>query len=120
MVTVRLDASTLHLTVEGMDKVWAIKSQLDIPLAHIAGVTRDPDGIHDWWKGLKLGGTAIGHFMAGTFLYHGDRVFWDVHDPDNAIGIDLHDERFKTLVIEVEAPNEVVEMIRAALPFSSG
>jgi len=31
-------------------------------------------------------------------------VFWDVHDPDKAVGIELRDERYARLVIEVADP----------------
>ena len=115
MVIVSTDGVALHLSIEGMDKLWAIKSSLVIPLDHISGVTQDPAGVHDWWKGLKLGGTQMPGLVAGTFLYHGTRVFWDVHDPSMAIGISLHDERFTELIIEVENPGDVVELIQAAL-----
>jgi len=115
VVSVSVDGSTLHLSVEGLDKVWAIKSHLEIPLEHIAGVTVDPPGVHDWWKGLKLVGTQGLGLIAGTFLYHGQRVFWDVHDPDLAIGIALHDERYSELIIEVENPGDAVELIQRAL-----
>jgi len=98
-----------------MDKIWAIKSSLAIPLEHIAGVSLDPPGVHDWWKGLRMGGTQLPGLIAGTFLYHNERVFWDVHDPSRAIGISLHDERYNELIIEVESPGDVVEMIRMAL-----
>jgi len=115
MVTVSTDGTALLLEIEGFDKIWAIKSRLTIPLEHIAGVTVDPPGVHDWWKGLRLGGTQTPGLVAGTFLYHGNRVFWDVHDPNMAIGISLHDERYNELIVEVENPGDVVEMIQSAL-----
>jgi hypothetical protein len=41
---------------------------------------------------------------AGTFFQDGDRVFWDVHDPEKTVVIRLEDERYARLVIEVEDP----------------
>jgi len=118
MVNVSLDGATLRLTIEGMDQIWALKSTLSFRIEHISEVTRDPAGIHDWWKGLRMGGTQMPGLIAGTFLYHGDRVFWDVHNPGNAIGITLFDERYKELIFEVEDPEGVVDMIRQALQSS--
>jgi hypothetical protein len=42
-------------------------------------------------------------------------VFWDVHDPDKAIGIDLRDERYARLVIEVSDPKDEISRIMAAV-----
>ena len=98
-----------------MDRFWAIKSSLDIPLAHVTGVTPEPAEVHDWWKGLRLGGAQLPGLIAGTFYYHGRSIFWDVHNPDMAIGILLRDEHYSELVIEVEHPGDVIEMIHKAL-----
>ena len=34
----------LVIRVEGLDKLWALKSCLEIPLEHVAGVLADPQG----------------------------------------------------------------------------
>ena len=54
-------------------------------------------------------------FTAGTFYQHGQRVFWDVHDPAKSIIIELHDERYSELIVEVNDPLFVVEQIKAKL-----
>ena len=33
----------------GADKLWALKSSLEIPLAHIASVRADPETAHGWY-----------------------------------------------------------------------
>src|SRR5262245_15577335 len=105
MVTLTVDDQTLVITVQGMDKIWALRSQLSIPLAHIAGAHADPEIAHAWWKGFKLAGTSLpGVIAAGTFYQHGDSVFWDVHNPDKTIVIELHDEHYARLVVEVADP----------------
>jgi hypothetical protein len=46
-------------------------------------------------------------FFAGDDTYQdGKRVFWDVHHPEKTIVIDLHDERYNELVVEVGAPSQ--------------
>ena len=42
MVIHEIKDGTLHLTVEGLDKIWAFKSQLSIPLTHIRGSASTP------------------------------------------------------------------------------
>jgi hypothetical protein len=61
-------------------------------------------------------GTNIpGVLTAGTFYHDGKRVFWDVHNPDNTVVIELRDERYNELIIEVEDPQAAVEMVNGAL-----
>jgi hypothetical protein len=50
-----------------------------------------------------------------TFYQDGKRVFWDVHHPEKTIVIDLHDERYKELIVEVDDPAEAVKLIQTVL-----
>jgi hypothetical protein len=52
---------------------------------------------------------------AGRFYSHGELVFWDVHEAENAIAIKLLDERYDKLVIEVENPVQDIVRIREAV-----
>jgi hypothetical protein len=62
-------------------------------------------------------GTNIpGVLTAGTFYQDGRRVFWDVHNPDNTVVIELRDERYNELIVEVADPQTAVEMVKGALP----
>jgi hypothetical protein len=62
-------------------------------------------------------GTNIpGVLTAGTFYEDGKRVFWDVHNPDNTVVIELKDERYNQLVVEVADPKAAVELVQSALP----
>jgi hypothetical protein len=116
MVKVSIAGDRVQFEVEGFDKLWALKSRLDIPLAHIKGVRVDPEAARGWWHGLKLPGTNIpGILTAGTF-YQGDgAVFFDVHDPDRTIVLDLDHEHYKRLVIEVEDTPATVALLEEAL-----
>ena len=105
---------TLH--VRGADKLWALKSVLEIPLVHITGVRADPEAARGWWHGIRMPGTNVpGVITAGTFYQDGKRVFWDVHHPEKTIVIDLHDERYNELVVEVDDPESAVKLIQNAL-----
>lgn len=116
MVDLTIAEGKLTLHVRGADKLWAFKSSLEIPLAHIAGVRADPEAARGWYHGIRMPGTNLpGVITAGTFYQDGQRVFWDVHDPGNTIVIDLHDDRYNELVVEVENPAQAVTLIRNAL-----
>jgi hypothetical protein len=105
---------TLH--VRGADKLWAFKSSLEIPLVHIAGVRADPEVARGWYHGIRMPGTNMpGVITAGTFYQDGKQVFWDVHSPEKTIVIDLHDDRYNELILEVDDPDAAVNLIRTAL-----
>ena len=71
-----------------------------------------PSIARGWWHGLRIPGTNIpGVITAGTFYQDGKRVFWDVHNPDNTVVIDLHDERYNQLIVEVADPSAAVGLI---------
>ena len=108
---------TLVLRVEGADKLWALKSSLEIPLAHITGVRADPDAASGWWHGLKTLGTNLpGVITAGSFYQDGRRVFWDVHNPENTIVIELRDDQYDELIVQVADPQAALLVVRGALP----
>jgi hypothetical protein len=115
MVDMSVADGKLLLHVRGADKLWAFKRSLEIPLEHVAGIRADPAIARGWWHGLKTPGTSIpGVLTAGTFYQDGKRDFWDVHDPDNTVDIDLRDERYNQLVVEVANPDAAVEQVSAA------
>lgn len=116
MVDVSIAEGKLTLHVRGADKLWAFKSSLEIPLVHIARVRADAEAARGWYHGIKMPGTNMpGVITAGTFYQHGKRVFWDVHHPEKTIVIDLDDERYQQLVVEVEDPEGAVRLIQSAL-----
>ena len=112
MVTIRVAGDTVIFEVQGLDKLWAMKSSLEIPVENIRGVRADASIAKGWWKGLRLPGTHIpGVIIAGTFYQDGKRIFWDVKSPEKTIVIDLADDRYDQLIVEVESPEEAVRMI---------
>jgi hypothetical protein len=116
MVDLSIAEGKLTLNVRGADQLWAFKSTLEIPLAHVAGVRADPEVARGWCHGIRLPGTNLpGVITAGTFYQDGERVFWDVHHPENTIVIDLHDERFNQLIVEVRDPLAAVSLIQSSL-----
>ncbi|MGA7511915.1 MAG: hypothetical protein WBW46_03415, partial [Candidatus Sulfotelmatobacter sp.] len=113
MVDLSIADSKLTLHIRGVDKLWAFKSSLEIPLVHIAGVRADPEAARGWYHGIRMPGTNLpGVITAGTFYQDGKRVFWDVHNPEKTIVIHLHDERYNELLVEVDNPDAAVKLIQ--------
>ena len=116
MVRVTVEGDRARLEVEGWDKLWALKSQLEIPLSHIRAVRADSEPARGWWHGLRLPGTQIpGILTAGTFYQSDGAVFYDVHDPECTIVLELDHEHYKRLVIEVENPGAAVAVLQSAI-----
>lgn len=121
MVDLEIREGNLVLNVKGADKFWALKSSLEIPLQHLSGVHADPTIARGWWHGLKLIGTDLpGVLWAGTFFQHGKRIFWDVHNADNTIVIDLNHEKYGQLIVEVADPAAAVQRIQPYCQSSAG
>lgn len=116
MVALSIEDGVATFEVRGADRLWALRSHLEIPLAHIRGARVDPGIAHGWWHGIRAPGTSIpGVITAGTFYQHGRRVFWDVHDPASVVVVELADERYDELVIEVADPATTVATIAVAV-----
>lgn len=116
MVRISIAGEKAVFEVEGVDKFWSLKSRIEVPLAHVTGVTIDPDAARGWWHGFRMPGTQIpGLITAGTFYQHGRRVFYDVHDTDNTIVIALNHERYDQLVVEVSNPQIETQKLTSAI-----
>jgi len=113
MVDVSVEDGRAVFEIEGMHKLWAFRSRIEIPVEHITNVEVNHDQVGRWWHGFKLIGTdAPGLFAAGTFYYHGETVFWDVHDTTKTIIVSLEHERYKKLIVEVADPVAIAAMLK--------
>lgn len=117
MTIVTIEDHRLAVEMRGADKLWSMHSHIDVPLDHVVGARRDPDQTRGFWKGLRVPGTRLPGVIdaAGTFYHNGKRIFFDVHDPDKTVIIELHDDHFDELVLEVADPDLVVTTVQSAL-----
>ena len=115
MAVISVQGQDLVVEMTGLDKLWAHKSKLTIPLAHVRGATMDP-GILGEPKGIRAPGTHVpGMITAGTFHQNGEKVFWAVRDAQKAVVVELtDDERFTRLVVEVDDPRAAVALVEQA------
>ena len=124
MTEIELANGILIVHVRGADKLWAFKSQLEIPLIHVVSAEIDPSVGEHWdelFKGIRFPGTHLpGVIAAGGYYSAGGWVFWNVNDPQKALTINLDHEHYTRLIIEVIDPAADVarinEAIRAHMP----
>ncbi|MFI6874753.1 hypothetical protein ACIBL6_15050 [Streptomyces sp. NPDC050400] len=119
MANVDVDRARGMLTVQltGLDRLWALKSRVEVPLSQVRGATHDPGIAHEH-KGAKVGGTHMpGVITAGRFRRHGDMIFWAVRKPANAVVVELTDGApFRRLVVETDDPRATVALVEGAIP----
>ena len=119
MVTIITADDRIRFEVEGIDKMWALRSSLEIPVSHIRSVRVDPEAASGWWHGIKLWGSNIpGILTAGTFYQNGRVVFYDVHDPQRTIVIELDHEHYDRMIVEVADPKAEKSKIDKAIASS--
>jgi hypothetical protein len=115
MVEISIVGDRVRFEVQGADKLWAIRSHLEIPLGHVLRARIDPEPGRGWWHGIRLLGTQLpGLLTAGSFYQHGGLVFYDVHDPERTIVLDLDHEHYRQLVIEVADPAAALATLKRA------
>lgn len=113
-IVVEEDRVVVH--VQGVDRILALTTRLEVPLAHVVGASPDEVEARRWWHGIREPGVDVPHVLtAGRFLQHGDLVFWDVRGPERAIAVELRHEQYAKLVIGVDDPDIAVEQINAAV-----
>ena len=116
MVDIIIEGDRITFEVEGWDKFWALKSRLQIPLAHVKGARVDDDAAKGWWHGVKLWGADLpGVITAGTFYRKGRVVFYDTHKPEHTIVVELEHEDYDRLILQVREPSDAVKTITDAV-----
>ncbi len=115
MTEVELAPDALIVHVRGMDRLFTLRSRLEVPFSHVEGAEADPVEARRRWHGIMERGIWVpGPITAGTFYREGELVFWDVHDPEKTVVIRLTDERYARLIIEVEDPEATVARVNEA------
>lgn len=113
MVSIEKVNDNFVFELKGMHKLWALTSRLVIPASNISNAHNDFSTV-GWWKGWRAPGTSIPFILtAGTFHLDGDKIFWDVMHQDKSIIVELHDEEYKRLIIEVADPDEAMALLNA-------
>ena len=50
MVEIGVKGDRVVFEIEGLDKLWSLRSRLEMPLAHITDVEANADQVGRWWR----------------------------------------------------------------------
>ena len=120
MASFEVTPDSLVVHINGLDRVRAFKNRLEVPLDHVVSVEFDPDDtrreMDAFWKETFMpGAIAPSNSLVGTFTEHGDRIFWDVHHPEQAVTINLQHDKYAKVIVDVPDPEATVTRVRQAL-----
>ena len=98
----------------GLVRLWALSRGLDCPVTSISDVgVADRKALPRKWR--TVGTHLPGVMTAGRFRSHGDNDLWMVGRAKEVLVIELHDQPYRHLIVEVEDPHAAVEALRAAM-----
>jgi hypothetical protein len=113
---VALAGDKVVIRFPGASILLAFKRPLEIPLRHIIAVDRATHGPEEQWHGfLGFGRWLPGIAGAPRFHHTSGRVFWNVSDRANALVVQLQQEHYSRLVIDVADPDGTIATVRAAI-----
>ncbi len=112
MTRVEVVDGRLKVEVLGWHRLWAFKSRLDFPLKAFVSAQRwDRDKLR-FSYGANMQGTYVpGLIVAGTFYTLNRTYFYDVCEFSSAIEIELRNEFYRYVVVEVEEPEATLKLI---------
>lgn len=107
MVEVDIQSHELVVHFPGVNWGLAMRSRLAIPLTHIVDVRpHPPEARFD--ETIVEGNRGIGTYVPGkivvgsVYTHDGGGAFYALRDPARAVAVDLRDEPYTRLVVEVE------------------
>jgi hypothetical protein len=114
MAKITVEYGELVVEIEGIDALWALRSQLEIPLTHVRGAAFADACVADMAVRSEAAPVS-GAVSGGSFVRCGDCVFWEVREPAKAVVIELVDDRYARLVVETDDPATAVARINRAV-----
>ena len=111
MVKITKKQNLLLIDIIGFHKIWALKHQLRVTKQDVISAYQNESELEKS-KGFRFG-TYIPNFItAGTFRkLDGTTNFWDVMNKKNTIIIELRNNFYHKLYLEVENPTETITLL---------
>jgi hypothetical protein len=113
--TISFQDDVIEIRLRGFRSLFALQKRVVLPLSRVESVTfetsmsidRQKDRPGKWYPGMRIGGIRIKNvYNGGKFFQERsdgwDRVFWDVKSQAPTICIQLHDDYYKTVYVEVD------------------
>lgn len=112
MVQITKKQNLITIDILGFHKLWTLKNQLRIQANDIVSIYQNETELNGF-KGLRFG-TLIPYLItAGTFFKSGKRNFWDVMKKSNTIIVELKNNQYNKLYIEVENPTATINLLNS-------
>ena len=115
-VEVGVEPMTLVVRFTGWDVVWALRRGAWVPLDHVTGAHVDECAKEVRTLSLRVAGSYVPKVLASG-LYRsrgGGRQLWAVRRSPQVLVVDLRDEKWDRIVLEVADPAAVAARIEAA------
>ncbi len=111
MVAIHKEKDSIRIEVLDWHKWMALRGELRIARKNIKKVSRGGKELWNTW-GWRLPGTYIPYWVkAGSYYHQGAWEFWDMSNAENTLIIELQDEAFAKLFVEVEDPVEAIQVL---------
>ena len=117
MAKITVEEGQLMINFEGLRKMGTLKNKLLIPLENVEWAMID---LEAWNKTPKpfqkiAGIDSYGIYFGGTFKQNGKKIFYDLGKKDFAVVIKLKNAKYDRLIIGVDEPKKIVNLINGSL-----
>ena len=111
MVQITKKQNLFIIDVLGFHKLWTLKHQLRIPVADVVNVYQNQQELEQF-KGIRFGTYIPFLITVGTYAWKGKRNFWDVTNKKNTLIIELKNNSYSKLYLDVQNPTETINLLK--------
>ena len=114
LARVRLDGDMAVVEPLGVLKLLALTSGVRVPLEHVTAAFQVERPQERYRPGMRMPGTWLPGLLAGTFRGPEGRSFWVVGRGETSVRLDVVDERYDYVVVDVTDPAGTLREINRA------
>lgn len=107
---IEINDDQLVVAPQGINKLTSLQDSITVPLSHVKNATIDNEVLNEH-KGFRGPGTSIPGYWAGTFTKEKEKTFFNIKKGNKPVVINLEKERFTRLVLGVDQPENIVDLI---------
>lgn len=111
MVAITATSEKFIFKIKGWHQIWSLRDKIIVAKEDVVNVYQNPEELSKW-KGIRVGTHIPGIIAAGTFSWKGRRNFWDVMKNKNTIIVELKNNIYNKLYIEVENPEMAIQLLQ--------
>ena len=108
----QLTDTAVEIDLSLADELLSLHGKFTVPYVHIRSVSTEPVP-EALFRGVRVGTNLPGVKVAGTFIAPDGVTYYDFHDPDRCVTLDLDHDRYLRLVVEVDRDEDAPGVARA-------